>query len=119
MPDLLLKVSGVSVTIPTGQGTVHAVDDATFSINKHEIFSLIGESGSGKSILGQAIMRLLPPNAVFSGKVELEGKEISALSDKEMQKVRGKTVASISCDESRNKSWHSDCRADAGTSWNE
>ena len=40
MPDLLLKVSGVSVTIPTGQGTVHAVDDATFSINKHEIFSL-------------------------------------------------------------------------------
>jgi peptide/nickel transport system ATP-binding protein len=95
MPDVLLKVSGVSVTIPTGQGAVHAVDDATFSINKHEIFSLIGESGSGKSILGQAIMRLLPPNAVFSGKVELEGKEISALSEKEMQKVRGKTVASI------------------------
>lgn len=95
MPDLLLKVSGVSVAIPTGQGAVHAVDDATFSINKHEIFSLIGESGSGKSILGQAIMQLLPPNAVFSGKVELDGMEISALSEKEMQKVRGKIVASI------------------------
>lgn len=95
MPDLLLKVSGVSVAIPTVQGAVHAVDDATFSINKHEIFSLIGESGSGKSILGQAIMRLLPPNAVFSGKVELDGTEISSLSEKEMQKVRGKIVASI------------------------
>jgi len=95
MSDVLLKVSGVSVSIPTGQGAVHAVDDAAFSINKHEVFSLIGESGSGKSILGQAIMRLLPPNAVFSGKVELGGTEISALSEKEMQKVRGKTVASI------------------------
>lgn len=95
MSDVLLKVSDVSVTIPTEQGTVHAVDDATFSINKHEVFSLIGESGSGKSILGQAIMRLLPPNSMFSGKVELEGMEISALSEKEMQKVRGKTVASI------------------------
>lgn len=95
MSDVLLKVSGVSVSIPTGQGTVHAVDDAAFSINKHEVFSLIGESGSGKSILGQAIMRLLPPNAMFSGKVELGGKDISALSEKEMQKVRGKTVASI------------------------
>lgn len=95
MSDVLLKVSGVSVSIPTGQGAVHAVDDAAFSINKHEVFSLIGESGSGKSILGQAIMRLLPPNAVFSGKVELGGTDISALSEKEMQKVRGKTVASI------------------------
>lgn len=95
MSEILLKVTGVSVSIPTGQGTVHAVDDAAFSINKHEVFALIGESGSGKSILGQAIMRLLPPNAVFSGKVELDGTEISALSEKEMQKVRGKTVASI------------------------
>lgn len=95
MSDVLLKVSDVSVTIPTEQGMVHAVDDATFSINKHEVFSLIGESGSGKSILGQAIMRLLPPNAMFSGKVELEGMEISALSEKEMQNVRGKIVSSI------------------------
>lgn len=95
MSDVLLKVSGVSVSIPTGHGAVKAVDDAAFSIKKHEVFSLIGESGSGKSILGQAIMRLLPPNAVFSGKVELGGTEISSLSEKEMQKVRGKTVASI------------------------
>lgn len=95
MSDVLLKVSGVSVSIPTGQGAVHAVDDASFSIEKHEVFSLIGESGSGKSILGQAIMRLLPSNAVFSGKVELGGMEISALPEKEMQKVRGKKVAAI------------------------
>lgn len=94
-PNILLKVSGVSVSIPTEQGAVHAVDDAEFSIKKKEVFSLIGESGSGKSILGQAIMRLLPPNAIFSGKVELGGTEISALSEKEMQKVRGKIVASI------------------------
>jgi len=40
-------------------------------------------------------MRLLPPNAVFSGKVELEGTDISAISEKEMRKVRGKKVASI------------------------
>jgi len=122
MSDVLLKVSGVSVSIPTGQGNVHAVDDAAFSINKHEVFSLIGESGSGKSILGQAIMRLLPPNAVFSGKVELDGTEISALSEKEMQKIRGKNGCincpePISCDESGNKGWHSGCRADEGTSW--
>lgn len=53
MSDVLLKVSGVSVTIPTGKGAVQAVDDAAFSINKHEVFSLIGSQVAASQFLAK------------------------------------------------------------------
>ncbi|MDD4455689.1 MAG: ABC transporter ATP-binding protein [Candidatus Methanomethylophilaceae archaeon] len=91
----ILKVTDVCVHLATENGSVRAVDNASFSIGEHETFALIGESGSGKSILGLAVMRLLPDNAVFSGDISLAGTSLTVLSEKEMQKIRGKTIGSI------------------------
>lgn len=96
MTDELLRVENVTVHLPArGGGIVHAVDDASFSIRDREMFAMIGESGSGKSILGSAVMRLLPPNAEFSGKILLGETDVLHASETEMQHIRGKTVASI------------------------
>ncbi len=91
----ILKVTDVCVHLATENGSVRAVDNASFSIEEHETFALIGESGSGKSILGLAVMRLLPDNAVFSGDISLAEISLTDLSEKEMQKIRGKTIWSI------------------------
>jgi len=93
--NTLLEIEDVSVSLPTPHGSVKAVDKTSFQIQKNETFVLIGESGSGKSILGLAIMRLLPKSAEFSGKIKLCGKNLVTLSEKEMRKIRGKTIASI------------------------
>ncbi len=91
----ILKVTDVCVHLATENGSVRAVDNASFSIEEHETFALIVESGSGKSILGLAVMRLLPDNAVFSGDISLAEIFLTDLSEKEMQKIRGKTIWSI------------------------
>ena len=91
----ILKVTDVCVHLTTENGSVRAVDNASFSIDEHETFALIGESGSGKSILGLAVMRLLPDNAVFSGDISLAEISLTDLSKKEMQKIRGKTIGAI------------------------
>lgn len=96
MTSSILRVENVTVHIPSGdKGIVHAVDDASFFIRENEMFAMIGESGSGKSILGSAVMRLLPPNAVYSGEIFLLDTDVLKASEKDMQKIRGKTVASI------------------------
>lgn len=92
----LLEIDDLSVFIRTHRGPVRAVENTSFNIRRNETFALIGESGSGKSILGLAVMRLLSPAAEISGDIRLNGVSLMDLSDTEMQGIRGKTVASIS-----------------------
>lgn len=92
----LLEIEDLSVFIHTHRGSVRAVENTTFSIEKGETFALIGESGSGKSILGLAVMRLLSPAAVVSGKIKLNSINLMDLPENEMQKIRGKTIGAIS-----------------------
>ncbi|WP_310605190.1 ABC transporter ATP-binding protein [Anaerosporobacter sp.] len=66
---------------------LHAVDNVSFSIEKGEIFGIIGESGSGKSTIGRCILRLLD---IDSGSVKYAGKEISKLPQKELREYRKK-----------------------------
>lgn len=66
---------------------LHAVDDVSFSIEKGEIFGVIGESGSGKSTIGRCILRLLD---IDSGSIKYDGVEISKLSQKQMKDYRKK-----------------------------
>lgn len=78
----LLRVNHLKKYFQTPHGTLSAVDDVTFGINKRETLGVVGESGCGKSTLGRCILRLHEPTA---GEVVFEGKNILACDKKEMK----------------------------------
>ncbi|MCO4319157.1 ABC transporter ATP-binding protein [Phyllobacterium sp. 21LDTY02-6] len=90
-----LSVRNLSVTFPTKAGTFHAIDDISFDLARGEILALVGESGSGKSMTSLSIMHLLPEAAEMSGRIEIDGRDISALGRREIEDVRGAKVGMI------------------------
>ena len=90
----VLDVRHLSVSIPTEDGTVHALQDVSFSVEAGELFGIAGESGSGKSVLTQAIVGLLP-NAIISGEVLFEGRDLLALPRRDLQSLRGSRIGMI------------------------
>ena len=86
----LLEVRDLSVSFRTQDGTVHAVDGVSFTVNRGEVLGIVGESGSGKSVTAMTLMRLiLDQNAVFSGEVLFKGRDLMQLSQRDMLQVRG------------------------------
>lgn len=79
------------------KGEWHAVvDDVSLEVNTGETVAIVGESGSGKSVTAMSIMRLLPEKtARVSGEIRLEGRDLLALSEREMEDVRGNQIAMI------------------------
>src|SRR5580698_7336344 len=95
MPSLL-SVKNLQVKFSTRKSFVTAVDNFSIDIEPGQCVGLVGESGCGKTTSGLAIMRLLPGNGnIASGSVELEGVDLSTLTEKEMQHQRGRSVALI------------------------
>jgi oligopeptide/dipeptide ABC transporter ATP-binding protein len=95
-PAPLLRVSGLAVHFFTGVGVVRAVDGVDYQVGQKETLGLVGESGSGKTISSLALLRLVPrPARVVSGRIELEGEDLLAKSERQMQAVRGKRIAMI------------------------
>jgi peptide/nickel transport system ATP-binding protein len=87
-----LAVSDLSLAI----GGVSVVEGVGFSIARGEVMALVGESGCGKSLTAQAIMRLLPRQVrQTSGRILLEGEEISALPEHRMRRLRGRRISMI------------------------
>ena len=91
----LLKVEDLSVEFHTPAGVVHAVTGSSFELKQGETLGIVGESGSGKSVTASAIMRLLPETARITGRVELLGRDIATIPEKEFNEIRGKEVAMI------------------------
>ena len=92
----LLEVKKLRVEIPTRRGTLVAVDDISFSIEEGEVLGVVGESGAGKSMTGNAIVGLLePPCRITGGAVRLEGRRIDNLLQEPLRRVRGKKIGVV------------------------
>ena len=73
-----------------------AVDDVSFSIRRGETLGLVGESGSGKSVTALSIIRLvLPPGRIAGGRIELDGRNLLDLDEREMRRVRGRRIGFV------------------------
>ena len=92
-----LEVRDLRTYFDTRDGVVKAVDGLDFSVRPREVLGVVGESGCGKSVTSLSIMRLLPmPPARFaSGSILYQGKDILALSEPEMRRVRGNDISMI------------------------
>jgi len=96
VPDALLSVDHLTTVFDTARGPVATVDDVSFQICAGETLGLVGESGSGKSVTALSIMRLVqPPGRIAGGRVEFKGRNLLALPEREMQRVRGADIALI------------------------
>jgi peptide/nickel transport system ATP-binding protein len=93
----LLDVRNLRVEYRSERGPVRAVDDVSFSIAPGEVFGLAGESGSGKSTIAMAVMRVLHPPAaeVTGGQVLLAGRDVLALEGAELEDLRWRTVSMV------------------------
>ncbi|PKM77723.1 MAG: ABC transporter ATP-binding protein [Firmicutes bacterium HGW-Firmicutes-15] len=92
----LLEVNHLAVSFSTEEGEVQVVRDVSFSLKKGETLAILGESGCGKSVLCKSILRILPENgSIKSGEVILNGENMTKLSPKSMDRVRGKEISMI------------------------
>ena len=93
--EVVLAVSDLSVSFPTPDGLVRAVRGVSLTLRRGEVLGIVGESGSGKSVTATAIMGLLPPSAVVSGSILLDGTEMVGTSDRRLSTLRGSKIAMI------------------------
>ena len=95
--DIVLQVEDLRTYFRTRWGTVKAVDGISFYLRRGETLGIVGESGSGKSVTMLSLMRLVPspPGEIVSGKVVLDGEDLVPLSDRDMNRVRGRKIALI------------------------
>ncbi|HEY7420508.1 MAG TPA: ABC transporter ATP-binding protein [Gaiellaceae bacterium] len=94
--DIVLEVENLRTEFHLRSGAVRAVDGVSFTVQAGECVGLVGESGCGKSTTGLSIMKLLPNvGHVVGGKINLLGRDLGPLKEKEMQHVRGGDVAMI------------------------
>jgi len=97
MNEVLLRVKDLKTYFYTQDGVVKAVDGISFELARGETLGIVGESGSGKSVTALSILKLIPdpPGKIVSGEIYLDGMDIVALKEKEMQQVRGNEIAMI------------------------
>ena len=96
-PAALLEVEGLKTYFFTRDGVVRAVDGVSFAVARGETLAIVGESGCGKSVTSLSILRLVasPPGRTVGGRVLFEGRDLLALSEPEMRKVRGDAISMI------------------------
>ncbi len=95
--EAVLEVKNLKTVFFTNSGLFRAVDDVSFSVRRGETLAIVGESGCGKSVTALSVMRLVPdpPGKIVGGEIVLEGKNLLALDDEAMRKIRGNRISMI------------------------
>ena len=92
----ILEVNNLKISFRTQGGTVKAVRDISFDIEKGETLAIVGESGSGKSVTTKAILGILAGNSIVEGgEILFDGKDLLKINEEEMHKIRGDKIAMI------------------------
>jgi oligopeptide/dipeptide ABC transporter ATP-binding protein len=93
----LLDVKDLKTHFFTREGVVRAVDGISLSLEPGQALGIVGESGSGKSVTALSIMGLIPrpPARIVDGSVEFQGRDLTTLSERELEDVRGRQIAMI------------------------
>ena len=91
----LLDIRHLNIRFVSGDRQAEVIPDLSLSLGRRETLGIVGESGSGKSVTSLAIMRLLPGTARVSGQMLFDGQDLLALSERDMQAVRGDKIAMI------------------------
>ena len=92
----VLEVRDLRIDFPTRHGTLVAVDGISFSIAPGEVLGVVGESGAGKSLTGNAIIGLPePPGRIAAGEILLQGERIDRLQGEDMRRIRGRRIGAI------------------------
>ena len=93
----ILEVKDLKTRFHTREGIVRAVDGVSFDVEAGETVGIVGESGSGKSVTCYSLLGLIPqpPGKIEGGQAIFDGRDLLALSEKKMRKVRGKRIGLI------------------------
>ncbi len=92
----LLSVDGLRVEFTTERGTIHAVNDVSFTISEGETIGIVGESGCGKSVTSLALLGILArAGRVTGGTALFAGANLLTMSDRELRRIRGKEIGMI------------------------
>ncbi len=93
----LLEVRNLTVAFDTPGGTIHAVNDVSYTLEEGETLGVVGESGSGKSVHVLAMCGLIarPPGRIVSGEVLFRGRDLLRLSERELRDIRGGEIGFV------------------------
>ena len=92
----VLKIENLHVSFDTYAGEVHAGRGVSLHVGEGEVLAIVGESGCGKSVTAQTVMKLnpMPPARIKEGSIDLCGEDIVAANEKKMQDIRGRLAVS-------------------------
>lgn len=96
MPELALEIDDLHTHFFTAAGVIKALNGVSLELERGTMFGLVGESGAGKTTLAHSIMRVVPsPGRVVRGKTRLLGRDLQALSESALRRIRGSEIAMI------------------------
>ena len=93
----LLTIDALKTYFYTFEGVAKAVDDVSFHLDRGEVLGMVGESGCGKSVTAQSVMRLIPepPGRIVQGRILFDGQDLVQLPTEKMRRIRGRRIAMI------------------------